>query len=232
MIPKIIHQTARTSHISWEEGQLVKKMKSLLGDWIYMFHDDIDNERLVQQHFPKYWEMFNAIPKGVAKADIARLVYMYVYGGFYFDTDYRLYKPIPEWILEKEQVLMESRNSANEYKLSNAILASSPHGAFFKGFIEHIFYEKELLSLKENRVELVTGPEALTEYYFANKEMYKDSVTIIPRTYFNPLIKKHGLVIEKTENTVGVHFCWGSWRSGNYLKRIYIFIKRKLQAIV
>ena len=232
MIPKVIHQTASTSDISWEERLLVKKMKALCGGWTYMFHDDVDNERLIKRYFPQYLDLFNSIPKGVAKADIARLVYMYAYGGFYFDTDYRLFKKIPNWMLQKEQLLMESRNSETEYKLGNAILASSPGGSFYKGFIEHLFSKPELLSLQENRVELVTGPEALTEYYLANKKIYCDAVTIVPRIYFNPPILHHGLTIKKTKETVGVHYCWGSWRSGNYLKRVYVFLKRKIQAIV
>ena len=66
--------------------------------------------------------------------------------------------------------------------------------------------------------------------YLADK--YKNDVTIIPREYFNPPILKHGLQIKKTKNTIGVHYCWGSWRSGSFLKRIYVFSKRKIQAIL
>ena len=232
MIPKIIHQTARTKDISWEENVLVRRMQNKLKGWTYMFHDDDDNDRLVKTYFPEYYNVFSSISKGVAKADIARLIYLYVYGGFYFDTDYKLIKEIPDWMLEKKQLLMESRNSADEYKLGNAVLGSAPNGAFYKDFIECIFKKEELLHLHENRVEWVTGPEALTEFYIKNKDKYKDDVTIIPREYFNPPILKHGLQIKKTKNTIGVHYCWGSWRSGSFLKRIYIFCKRKFQAIL
>lgn len=232
MIPKIIHQTARTNHISWEEKKLVKRMRKKLSDWEYMFHDDIDNERLIRNYFPQYLEKYNAIPKGVAKADIARLVFLYVYGGFYFDTDYKILKKIPDWMLNNHQLLMESRNSQKEYKLGNAILASEPKGSFYKDFVEHIFSQPEITNLKENRVEYVTGPEALTAFYLNNKTLYKDEITIIPRTYFNPPILNHGLTIKKTVDTIGIHYCWGSWRSGNIVKRVYIFLKRKVQAII
>jgi len=230
MIPKIIHQTAKTKDISWEERRLVDRMRSKLSDWKYMFHDDNDNEQLVKRYFPKFLEKYRAIPQGVAKADISRLIYMYVYGGFYFDTDYKLYQRIPEWMLEKEQLLMESRDNPLEYKLGNAILASEPGGSFYKGFIEHIFNSEELSNLRENRVELVTGPEALTNYYMQNKSMYEKDVTIISRNYFNPPIVFHGLIIQTSKDSLGAHLCWGSWRSGSLIKRIFIFIKRKIQA--
>lgn len=232
MIPKIIHQTARTNQISWEERKLIKRLKEKLYDWEYMFHDDVDNERLIKEYFPQYLERYNAIHKGVAKADIARLVFLYVYGGFYFDTDYKVLKMIPSWMLSKKQLLMESRNSQEEYKLGNAILASEPRGAFYRDFIEHIFNQQEIANLKENRIEFVTGPEALTDFYLNNKALYKDEITIIPRTYFNPPILKHGLIIKKTAQTIGIHYCWGSWRSGSLVKRVYIFLKRKIQAIL
>lgn len=232
MIPKIIHQTARTIHISWEEKMLVKRMKTKLSDWNYMFHDDTDNEKLIKENFPQYLDIYKSIPKGVAKADIARLVYLYVYGGFYFDTDYKILKEIPDWMLTKQQLLMESRNSEKEYKLGNAILASEPFGPFYKGFIEHIFKQPEITNLQENRVEFVTGPEALTAYYLENKDLYKENVTIIQRIYFNPPILNHGLIIKKAQDTIGLHYCWGSWRSGSLIKRVYIFLKRKIQAII
>lgn len=230
MIPKIIHQTARSQDISWEERRLVKKIKHILSDWQYVFHDDEDNEKLIAKYFPHYLKSYNSIPKGVAKADIARLVYMYVYGGFYFDTDYKLFRAIPDWMLDKEQLLMESREKQEEYKLGNAILASAPGGKFYKDFIEHIFESVELSHLKENRVELVTGPEALTAFYLKNKEMYED-VTIVPRTYFNPPIKFYGLLVDTSKDSLGAHLCWGSWRSGIIIKCIYVFLQRKIQAI-
>lgn len=232
MIPKIIHQTARTKQISWEERRLVRRMQRILHGWTYMFHDDEDNERLIAQYFPQYLKQYQAISRGVAKADIARLVYMYVYGGFYFDTDYKLFHHIPEWMLEKEQLLMESREKAEEYKLGNAILASKAGGAFYKGFIEHIFESPELSGIQENRVELVTGPEALTAYYMNNKVLYEKSVTIVPRPYFNPPLKFYGLCIKASKESLGAHLCWGSWRSGSVIKRLFIYLQRKMQAVL
>lgn len=230
MIPKIIHQTAKTCDISWEERILVKKLKKILPEWEYMFWDDTKNDDLVKREFPQYWDKFNSISKGVAKADIARLMFLYTYGGFYFDTDFKILKPIPSWMLKNDQLLMISREG-EDFKLGNAILASAPKGDFFGGFIDHIFNSDELNKLKENRVELVTGPEALTAYYIMNKELYKD-IILIDRPIFNPPVLNHGLNIKCTKDTVGVHLCWGSWRSAGFVKAVYIYLKRKIQAVL
>lgn len=232
MIPKIIHQTARSIDISWEERRLVKRMQWKLYDWNYMFHDDNNNENLIAEYFPQYLSRFRKIPKGVAKADICRLVYMYVYGGFYFDTDYKLFSKIPSWMLEYESLLMESRNSPTEYKLGNAILASSPGCIFFKDLICYIFEKGELENLAENRVELVTGPEAVTDFYLKNKDSYKNIVEIIPRRFFNPPTYLRGFYIKKSDDCIGAHLCWSSWRSGSILNRMLILFQRKLQALL
>lgn len=93
MIPKIIHQTARTKTLSWEEQHLIKRAKKIMGDYEFRLYDDNDNLKLVETYFPEYVEKYNSISRGVAKADVARLVYMYAFGGWYCDTDYKWVTP-------------------------------------------------------------------------------------------------------------------------------------------
>src|SRR5580692_3326018 len=94
MIPKIIHQTTPTKTLSWEERRMIRRMRSVLSDWEYRLWDDADNERLVVRHFPRYLSRYRSIQRGVVRADIARCMYLYVFGGFYFDTDYKIIAPI------------------------------------------------------------------------------------------------------------------------------------------
>ena len=94
MIPKLIHQTSASKDISFEERQLQKRFRRFLPDWELKLWDDADNANLILRTFPAYYSAYNKLRKGVAKADIARIVYMYVYGGFYFDTDYKLLRSV------------------------------------------------------------------------------------------------------------------------------------------
>jgi hypothetical protein len=84
MIPKLIHQTSASKDISFEERQLQKRFRRFLPDWELKLWTDADNAILVLRTFPAYYSSYK-MRKGVAKADIARIIYMYVYG-FYFDT--------------------------------------------------------------------------------------------------------------------------------------------------
>ena len=94
MIPSIFHLTAPTKLLSWEERQIYARLCKLLPSWEGHLWDDADNSALMRRVFPQYAERFEAIRFGVMKADIARYAYMLAYGGFYFDTDYKLFKPI------------------------------------------------------------------------------------------------------------------------------------------
>lgn len=78
MIPKIIHQTAKEKRLTWEENQLVNHLKKVLKGWEYHLWDDKENEQIVKEHFPQFLDKYKCIKRGVAKADIARYMYMYV----------------------------------------------------------------------------------------------------------------------------------------------------------
>ena len=86
-IPKFIHQ-------SWKQYKLEDKFyywhtswRELHPDWIYVFWTDSDNENLVRKHFPWFWETYNSLELVILKADVARNMYMYKYGGVYADLD-------------------------------------------------------------------------------------------------------------------------------------------------
>lgn len=234
MIPKIIHQTAKTREISWEEKRLIKRAKRRMADYEFRLYDDNDNYHLIKQYFPQYLEKYERISKGVAKADVARLVYMYVYGGWYCDTDYLWLTP-PDKYLAKLQlngykcILPISRDDEKPFKrLGNAVFGSEAGHPFWKSFIDYIFQSDELNSLREDRIEKVTGPEGLTDFYKKHISEFSD-VYFPEKKYFHPRLKGAYAMIEN--GTVGIHFCWASWRSGTFKDRLKNLIRRKINAI-
>jgi len=90
MIPLKIHQTAPLKILSPEEHRVVARNKTLLPGWEFYFYDDAANQGVMLEAFPEFFEQFRAIKRGVVQADIIRCVYLYHFGGWYLDTDYRL----------------------------------------------------------------------------------------------------------------------------------------------
>lgn len=131
----------------------------------YRFWDDENNCELVKKYFPEYLDKYMAIANGVAKADIARCMYMSIYGGFYFDTDYRVIAFIDDSILSKQCVLPISLGSirngvhSHDFRLGNAVFGSEPNYPFWNDFIGHLFQSNELCRLEENRIEKILDPK-------------------------------------------------------------------------
>lgn len=234
MIPKIIHQTSKTKCLAWEERHLLARAKKIMPDYEFRLHDDSDNLKLMMEYFPEHVDKYQRISKGVAKADVARLVYMYAFGGWYCDTDYRWIIPPLQGIEEKfpegcKCVLPVSRERDGvPTKLGNAVFGSEPKHHFWKAFIDHIFTSDELFDLKENRIEQVTGPDGLSEFYFANHNDFS-GIYLPEKTMFHPTV---GTLTAKVQpHTIGIHYCWAHWRTGS-VKELRNKLRRKITALL
>ncbi len=233
MIPKIIHQTTPTKTLSWEERRMIRRMRSVLSDWEYRLWDDADNERLVVQHFPRYLSRYRSIQRGVVRADIARCMYLYVFGGFYFDTDYKIIAPIDAQTMGAPCVLPISRGSLTDLpslRLGNAVMGSEPNHPFWGDFLASLFSSDNLESLAENRIEKTTGPEGLTDFFVENRTKYTD-IALPARDVFHPRLTAGNLFYDARKETVGAHLCWGSWRTKHIPRLARNICTRKLTAL-
>lgn len=199
-------------------------------DWEMNLWDDADNLNIARDFFPEYLEKFSSIRRGVVKADIARCMYLFAFGGLYIDTDYKILRPIGDDILSYRCILPVSRSDdklSPDFRICNSVFASVPKYSFWKSFLDHIFSFPELESLPENLVEKVTGPEGLTQFYLDNKELY-EGIFVAPRKFFHPQITLKGFSYDHSYPSYGAHLCWGSWRSKGLLKNTKNYLTRKL----
>ena len=229
MIPKLVHQTAPRKQLSPEEGRMVARAARMLPGWHFRLWDDADNKALVAEHFPELSARFNAIGRGVVQADIARCVYLHAFGGFYFDTDYKLLRPFEDALLESDCLLPISRDddlASPEFRVCNSIIASVRGYPLWADFVRHLF-EQNVERLTEGAVEKVTGPEGLTAFVLANMSRYP-GIRFARRREFHPLITRRGLSFDRSYPSYGAHLCWGSWRSKSPLRAAKTLLVRKV----
>jgi len=86
-IPAIIIQTWKTLDLPPRSVPLVAKLKALHPEWTYILSTDEDNEKLVKEEFPQYYEVWKNLPKKIQQVDAVKYMLMYKYGGFYLDLD-------------------------------------------------------------------------------------------------------------------------------------------------
>jgi mannosyltransferase OCH1-like enzyme len=228
MIPKLVHQTTRYGSLDFFEMKLFLKNKKKLLDWDFKVWSDDENRNLVLKIFPNYIKIYDSIKIGVAKADIARCLYMYQYGGLYIDTDYLILKKIPESLLIRSCILPISKEENNNSYLGNCVFLSEPYHMFWHDYVEYVFQNLELSFLTENRIISVTGPGGVTDFYLKNIIKYKD-IYLPEKEIFHPNVIFHGLRVILTKFTLGVHFCWGSWRTKSSFRILISKLIRILQ---
>jgi mannosyltransferase OCH1-like enzyme len=230
MIPKIVHQTFRSKDLPFEERQLRKRIARLMPAWELRLWDDGDNDDLIGTVFPEYIDQFRQITRGVVKADICRLVYLFQFGGFYMDTDYKLLRPIEDDILQHRCVLPISRGDAlgsDSFRICNSVFGSERGYGFWADFVRHLFDNYDLSNISEHMIEKVTGPEGLTDFYVSRTDKYPD-VYRPSRGLFHPLITMKGLSYQRGHQSYGAHLCWGSWRSKSVLRDLKTLAVRRM----
>lgn len=184
-IPKIFHQSWKTVKLpaKFEAWSLSCRQKHK--DWEWVVWTDEDNLHLVQQYFPWLEETYRGLPSVIYQADLARFLYMYIYGGVYADLDTECLRPTEHLeatygpLFDQVQPLAPDtaifgrmgNDPGFAHSIPNAWMASTPGHPFFLAAIQHVM-ELYNRTQEGNKVfdlpESVTGPvslrDAIAEY--------------------------------------------------------------------
>jgi mannosyltransferase OCH1-like enzyme len=223
MIPKLIHQTAKTRDIpeKWREYQ--KRVQELHPDWTYRLWTDEDNLAFVKAEYPDFLDVFLKLPKNIMRADVIRYLILNKLGGLYMDLDYEMLKPFD--LNEHDCVLAwesDGEFGPGNDKLCNSFMASSPGHPFFKRVIEELKAHPPL-EADVHSVEASTGPIFISRIYreAASKEGMK--IHTPRRALFSPTTprnqREYQAILDEGV-AYGIHHCHGSWREFTLRQRI------------
>lgn len=231
MIPKLFHQSSK--YFTWEERRLAGKAKALMPEWEYRFWTDEDNLALVEQLCPCNVNEYAKFPNGAARTDITRYLYMYQYGGIYFDTDFRFLRPINEDLLSHKCILAVEDEHMPELgggpKLGNAFIGSQPGLPLWMELVDSIF-TRFREGEHRNYAWYLSGPYALTSF-LRNHQDYEEIITILPRNLVYPRLIRLNLTGARSPETIGVHLCWSSWVDKSLPHKVKNKVRRFLSAL-
>jgi hypothetical protein len=97
MIPKKIFQTYKVpfNDLSDNAKKLIQGWKRNNPSYEYHYYSDQDIEDFIIQYFDNQWyERYMSLKYPVMKADVFRVLAIYIYGGFYVDLDMKSTRPI------------------------------------------------------------------------------------------------------------------------------------------
>jgi len=214
-IPRILHQSWKTTDIPDQWQIWSDTAKRLHPDWDYRLWTDEDNEALIRSKVPEFLERYLAYTKPIMRADAVRYAYMYVHGGMYFDFDYEWVRPFD--LQQHDVVLPISReeNSDGGLRVGNCVFASIPGHPWWRYALDTLAAETEET---HPDVEEITGPKFLTrcwKQYSAEHPIEATSVHLAPRPQFHPPSPKsdsaYQRILDRGE-AYGIHHCTGVWR--------------------
>ena len=80
-IPKIFHQSWKSAELPTKFKRWSNSCRAKHPDWEWVLWTDEDNYQLVRTYFPWLEETYATLPGPIYKADVARNLYMYMFGG-------------------------------------------------------------------------------------------------------------------------------------------------------
>lgn len=211
MIPKKIH------YCWFGRGEKPKLAKKCIASW-KKYCPDYEiiewNEDNFDINMNGYTKMCYEQKKYAFLSDYVRLLVVYENGGLYFDTDVELVRN-PDFLLEEEAFFgFETEGEKPKKEIVNTGLAfgSVASGLALKRMLEEY---NPLLDGKSGTIGCpILNTEAMIKLGLkpGGQKQKLSCVTIYPKEYFNPYESTTGK-LNKTKNTVSIHWYAGSWLS-------------------
>lgn len=186
MIPKIIHQI-------WLQGydNLPSELKiyhtecqNINNNFVHIFWTDDKIKNLLKNNFSEeYLKLYEFYKVPAQKADFARYIILYMYGGIYLDMDMICKKNL-EIFLTNRIFFTESNDVLDKiYKrYQNSIVGAIPKHPLFLIIFKNMFIRKH----SSNDITYSTGTRLLYDSAREYCTIYNNDITLVDIQYFHP----------------------------------------------
>ncbi len=160
-IPKVIHQTFKTSALPFITRRHIKNFRKKNPEYQYEFYDDERINSFFRKEFePHVYSCYKKLNIGAAKADMFRYAILFKKGGVYLDIDSGINDALDSFILPGDNAIITHEGHPGMYA-QWALIYSAGH-PFLKRTLEKVV---ENISLKKypDNVHRTTGPSVYTE---------------------------------------------------------------------
>lgn len=190
MIPRILHQMWKDAAVPPRFAAWRESWRRFHPDWEHRFWTDDSLDAFVRRRFPSLHDLYRAYPEGIMRADLARYLLLWHYGGLYADLDAECLASFEPVTGERRLVLArepESHAAAARvgarylpWVACNAVMASPPDHPFWP-------YLSALLrtTARARGVLDATGPFVLTRALLDFQPA--ETVRLLPPESFYPL---------------------------------------------
>ena len=225
-IPKIIHQTWKTSEVPEEWRRCVQSWRDMHPDWDVRLWTDEDNRNFVATEYPEILEVYDAYSYGIQRADAIRYLLLHHFGGVYVDLDLECIQPFDELLVDKQFFIGKEPQDHADYMeeqvmVCNACMGSVAGHPFLEALIQGMQQQPKILT--HDDVLSSTGPIMVSRVY----EQYTgEAISLLEDSAFYPLNSKDerlGLMLHEqqghedvraeliAQGSYAVHYWDNSW---------------------
>jgi hypothetical protein len=215
MIPPILHQTWKTDSVPARFQGYVDSWKRHHPGWTMMFWNDRMLLEFVAEHYPDFLPIFCSYSRGVERADAARYLLLYHFGGVYADIDCECVAPFDPLTAEDRIVFcmepashepVQAKFRGLPYLLFNGTMASPPRHPFWQhvlSLLPGLVHAKDTLD--------ATGPCVLTSAQLGYGD--QTAFAIHASTLFAPVDSSGRTEVQSGSATLtlSIHHWAGTW---------------------
>jgi mannosyltransferase OCH1-like enzyme len=160
-IPKIIHQTFKTSKLPFLTRWHISRLKKRNPEYSYEFYDDQRVEKFILEEFgEEVFRLYRKINIGAAKADFFRYAVLLKKGGVYIDIDSSIKGKLDDFIQPDDSAIISSEKNPGLY-VQWALVFEAGH-PFLKKTLELVCENIKSNSYPHD-VHQMTGPSVYTK---------------------------------------------------------------------
>lgn len=168
-IPRIIHQTWKSEHLPEPLSRYAARWRELHPDFEYRLWTDAQNDSFVRDEFPQHYRLYRSFSREIYRADMARCLYLWRFGGIYADLDVEPLRPLEgflasagDCVLGAEPEVHARKRRGKPLMACNALMASVPGHPFWPRMLEEM---ARRTAARGGEPVSVTGPIALHAAY-------------------------------------------------------------------
>ena len=160
-IPKIIHQTFKSSKLPWLTRWHISRFKRKNPEYHYEFYDDLRIEKFLSEEFnDDILKTYQRLNIGAAKADFFRYAVLLKKGGVYIDIDSAIKGRLDDFIRADDSAIISSEKNPGLY-VQWALVFEAGH-PFLKKTLELVCENIKHNSYPHD-VHQMTGPSVYTK---------------------------------------------------------------------
>jgi hypothetical protein len=188
-IPATVHLVFLSKNEKYPEVfvMCIERIKALHPEWEIRIYNGDDAIEIINQHLPYLLPLYKSYTHLVQRADLFRVILVYLFGGFYLDMDMYCLKPLDELrrfklVLGEEKtlsaVVCDRLGLREQLRVANYMFGSIAGHPFWLFFLEAALKQSFKNIVTENDILETTGPGLLSDLFGRRKDIFKDIVLL------------------------------------------------------